>query len=66
MKKSDKIALKDKSVASLQSDIGAEHKKLSEALVKFSQGHHRDTSVFKKIKYQIAYLKTLISQKSTS
>lgn len=64
MKKSDKIAFKDKSVASLLIDIGAQHKKLSETLVNFHQGHHRDTSVFKNIKYQIAYLKTLISQKS--
>jgi ribosomal protein L29 len=62
MKKSDKIALKDKSVESLAVDLRSQEKKLAESLVSFHQGHLRDTSVFKKIKYQIAYLKTLINQ----
>lgn len=66
MKKSDKIATKDKTVASLLTDIKEQQKKLAETRISFHQGQIRDTSLFKKIKYQITYLKTLISQKSKS
>ncbi|MFA6518763.1 MAG: hypothetical protein WCV93_03920 [Candidatus Shapirobacteria bacterium] len=66
MKKSDKIATKDKSIASLLIDIKEQQKKLADARIGFHQGQLRDTSVFKKIGYQIAYFKTLIGQKSKS
>lgn len=64
MKKSDKINLKDKSVAELQRQLVDSRRQLAESRMKIATGQLTDTSVFKKIKYQISLLLTLITQKS--
>lgn len=63
MKKTDKIATTQKSEAELNQELKKLQKDLFESRVKHSMASTKDTSVFKKIKYQIAFIKTLLNKK---
>lgn len=63
MKKSDKIAYQQQDVATLAKKISDLQAKLLEYRSKQQLGNLKDTSVFKKVKYEITFIKTLISQK---
>jgi ribosomal protein L29 len=62
MKKTDKISYKQKSVDELQKMLADLKKKLVENKAKLLTGNQKDTSVFKKIKYEISFISTLIKQ----
>ncbi|MCX6726827.1 MAG: 50S ribosomal protein L29 [Candidatus Shapirobacteria bacterium] len=62
MKKTAKIAYSEKSLAELQKLLAESGKKLVETRTKLITGNLKDTSVFKKIKYEIAYISTLIKK----
>jgi len=62
MKKTDKISYRQKSPAELQKSLFDLRKELMETNAKFANGNQKDTSVFKKIRNQIALIKTLLSQ----
>lgn len=63
MKRNDKVAYHQKSSDELQKILSEKIKDLSEERVKYTSGTTKDSSVFKKIKYQIAFIKTLLYQK---
>ena len=63
MKKNDKIALRQKSTEELQKALLENNQKLAESKVKYTNGSIKDSSVFKKIKYQMSFIKTLLNQK---
>jgi len=63
MKKSDKIAYRQQDIAPLTKKISELQAKLLEHRSKQQLGNLKDTSVFKKVKYEIAFIKSLISQK---
>ena len=60
MKKTDKISYHQKSPQELTKALVDLKKKLVETRMKFSTGNQKDTSVFKKIKYEIALISTLL------
>jgi ribosomal protein L29 len=62
MKKTDKIAYKQKTKEELTALLADLRKKLMEAKSKQYLGNQKDTSVFKKIKSEIALISTLINQ----
>lgn len=62
MKKTDKIAYKQKTKAELIIILADLKKKLMEAKSKQYLGNQKDTSVFKKIQSEIALTSTLINQ----
>lgn len=62
MKKTDKIAYKQKSREELVKQLADLKKKLVEAKSKQYLGNQKDTSVFKKINSEIALVLTLINQ----
>jgi ribosomal protein L29 len=62
MKKTDKIAYSEKSPSELQKLLAESGKKLVETRAKLITGNLKDTSAFKKIKYEIAYISTLIKK----
>lgn len=64
MKKTDKISYRQKSVEELNKTLFDNKKKLVETRAKLATGNQKDTSVFKKIKYEIALISTLIKEKS--
>ena len=63
MKKSDKITYHQKTISELEKDLLSFQKQLIEARIKHSNGQLKDSSVLKKLKYQITLSLTLISQK---
>ena len=63
MKKNDKIALRQKSAEELNKVLVETNQKLAESKVKYTNGSLKDSSVFKKIRYQITLIKTLLNQK---
>ncbi|MDP4009836.1 MAG: 50S ribosomal protein L29 [Candidatus Shapirobacteria bacterium] len=63
MKKTDKISYRQKSVAELQKLLSNSKKNLVESRMKFHTGNQKDTSIFKKIKYEIVYILTLLKEK---
>ncbi|MCL4384434.1 50S ribosomal protein L29 [Patescibacteria group bacterium] len=63
MKKNDKIALRQKSTDELQAALRETQQKLAESRVRFSNGALKDSSVFKKLRYQISLITALINQK---
>jgi len=65
MKKTDKISYRQKSVAELRQLLADSTKKLAETKAKYLTGNHKDSSVFKKIRYEIALISTVISEKLT-
>lgn len=64
MKKTDKISYRQKSVEELNKILFDNKKNAVEARAKQANGNLKDTSVFKKIKYEIALVSTLIKEKS--
>lgn len=62
MKKTDKISLRQKSSSELQKNLFDLRKNLIESNAKYGTGNQKDTSVFKKIKKQIALILTLLSE----
>ena len=62
MKKTDKISYRQKSPAELQKLLSDLKKKLVENKAKLLTGNQKDTSVFKKIKYEISFISTLITE----
>ena len=62
MKKTDKISYHQKSKAELVKLLTDLKKKLVETRTKHLTGNQKDTSVFKKINYEIALVSTLIKQ----
>ena len=63
MKKSVKITYQEKSVTELQKLLVDIQKKLVESKLQLSLGKIKDTSIFKKLKYEVTLIKTLINQK---
>jgi len=64
MKKTDKIAYRQKTSQELTKNLADLRKSLIEAQAKYTTGNQKDTSVFKKIKYEIALISTLLTNKS--
>ncbi|MBP9817287.1 50S ribosomal protein L29 [Candidatus Shapirobacteria bacterium] len=62
MKKTDKISYRQKAPAELTKLLADSKKRLVETRAKQSTGNLKDTSVFKKIKYEINYILTLLTQ----
>ncbi len=62
MKKTDKISYRQKTQKELQKDLFDLKKSLIEAKAKFTTGNLTDTSVFTKIKRQIALVLNFLSQ----
>jgi len=62
MKKTDKIAYKQKSTAELKQLLAELKKKYIESKSKQYLGNQKDTSVFKKIQSEIALILTLLNQ----
>lgn len=62
MKKTDKIAYKQKTSAELNKLLADLKKKFVEAKSKQYLGNQKDTSVFKKIQSEIALILTLLKQ----
>ena len=63
MKKSDKIKYQKMTIDKLQLELSKVSIDLVQLRIKHSLGQVDNTSLFKKNRYTIAYLKTLISQK---
>ena len=66
MKKSDKITYHQKSIAELRHQLASVRKQLIEARIKQSSGKLKDTSVLKKLKYQISLILTLLTHKQNA
>jgi ribosomal protein L29 len=62
MKKTDKIAYKQKNKEELQKTLIDLKKKFVEAKSKQYLGNQKDTSIFKKIQSEIALILTLLNQ----
>jgi len=62
MKKTDKISYRQKSPVELEKLLIDLKKKLVENRSKLLTGNQKDTSVFKKIKYEISLISTLITE----
>jgi ribosomal protein L29 len=62
MKKTDKISYKQKSPLELQKLLVDLKKKLVENKAKLLTGNQKDTSIFKKIKYEISLISTLLKE----
>jgi len=62
MKKTDKISYRQKSQEELKKDLINLRKGLIESKTKLATGNQSDTSVFKKVKRQIALTLTLLSE----
>lgn len=64
MKKADKIAYRQKSPTELQKELLDLGKQIVELKAKHHTGNLKDNSVFKKIKYQIALISTILKETS--
>jgi ribosomal protein L29 len=62
MKKSDKIAYRQKTPAELQKLLADLKKKLVENKAKLLTGNQKDTSIFKKIRYELSLISTIIKE----
>ncbi len=62
MKKTDKISYRQKSREELQKLLIDLKKKLVESKAKYLTGNQKDTSVFKKISYEISFISTLLNE----
>ena len=63
MKKTDKISYRQKTEQELTKNLMDLRKNLIEANAKYATGNQKDTSIFKKIKYEISLISTLLGQK---
>lgn len=64
MKKSDKISYRQKSKNELIKLLADLNKKLVESRAKYQLGGLKDSSVFRKTRYQIAFIKSLLSSQN--
>jgi ribosomal protein L29 len=62
MKKTDKIALRQKSPLELKKILTEKNKELVELKSKQFLGNQKDTSVFSKIRYEISFVSSLLNQ----
>ena len=62
MKKTDKMSYRQKSVQELTAVLANLQKTLVETRLKHLTGNQKDTSLIRKIKYEIAYISTLITE----
>lgn len=62
MKKTDKIGRRQKSTLELTTLLSDLKKKLVETRSKHLTGNQKDTSVFSKIKYEIAFISTILTE----
>lgn len=62
MKKTDKISYRQKTKEELTNLLSDLKKKLVETRIKHLTGNQKDTSVFRKIKYEIAFISTIIKE----
>jgi ribosomal protein L29 len=62
MKKADKLSYHQKSKQELTKNLIELRRSLVESKAKFATGNQSDTSVFKKIKKQIAFVLTLLNE----
>lgn len=63
MKKTAKIALREKSEKDLQKHVESLKSQLLETKVKHHMGQQKDTSFFKKVKSELAFVLTLLANK---
>ncbi|HPD44559.1 MAG TPA: 50S ribosomal protein L29 [Candidatus Woesebacteria bacterium] len=63
MKKTDKIAYRQKTKTELEQLLQEARKKYLESKSKFAIGNLKNTSLFKKMRYEIAFIKTLLKEK---
>jgi ribosomal protein L29 len=66
IKKTDKIAYRQKSIIQLKKELLLIRKQLAQDRFKLSLGQIKDTSIIKKNKYKIAFILTLIKEKELS
>jgi ribosomal protein L29 len=66
MKKTDKISYHQKSPAELKTALADLKKKYLETKSKQYLGNQKDTSVFKKMRYEMALIATLLKKHETS
>ncbi|MBU1088923.1 50S ribosomal protein L29 [Patescibacteria group bacterium] len=66
IKKTDKIAYRQKSIEQLKAELLLIRKKLAQDCFKLSMGQIKDTSVIKKSKYMISFISTLIKEKEST
>jgi len=62
MKKTDKMSYRQKPPEELQKLLTDLKKKLVETKMKHLTGNQKDTSVFRKIKYEIAFVSTILKE----
>lgn len=62
MKKTDKISYQQKPKEELIKLLTEAQKKLVETKAKLMTGNQKDSSVFKKVKYEVALISTLLNQ----
>lgn len=62
MKKTDKMSYRQKSPQELHKALADLQKKLVETRLRHLTGNQKDTSVIRKIKYEITYISTLITE----
>jgi len=63
MKKADKISYRQKSLPELRKSLVDLHKQFIEAKSKHVSGNQKDTSIFKKIRYEISLVSTILKEK---
>jgi ribosomal protein L29 len=63
MKKTDKISYRQKAIGELEKLQSDKRKLLVETKAQFITGQKKDSSVFKKMKYELSLISTLITEK---
>ena len=63
MKKNDKMLYHQKTAEELKKLLGETNHQIVEARIKLGNGSAKDSSVFKKMRYQISLIKTLLANK---
>lgn len=63
MKKTIKQQLRQKSARELRTDLSKKEKELVEANFKLAQGQSKDVHVVKKVRTEIAVIKTILTEK---
>ena len=63
MKKADKISYRQKTIPELNKALVDLQKQFIEAKSKHVSGNQKDTSIFKKIKYEISLVSTILKEK---
>jgi len=66
MKKTDKISYRQKAIVELEKLLSDKRKLLVETKAQFITGQKKDSSIFKKMKYELSLIATLITEKQKS